>query len=181
MPALARQGVVPGAVGAALGRITDGAPLAIAMDAITFFIGSRDAALSSFHRPSAAMLSADGRLQKSIWADVKEGATVHLASPSAAVAARHIHGHQFRTTPIGVLQPLLVKFNLAADWSARGFTFETALALLGTAFGIGGVVGGFFVSAWGGLKTPARLWRRRADDRRRCGASRVWASHPCCT
>ena len=25
--------------------------------------------------------------------------------------------------------PLLVKFNLAADWAARGFTFETAMAL----------------------------------------------------
>jgi MFS family permease len=53
---------------------------------------------------------------------------------------------------MGVFMPLLVKFNLAADWSQRSFSFETALALLSTAGAIGGVVGGLFISAWGGLK-----------------------------
>jgi predicted MFS family arabinose efflux permease len=47
---------------------------------------------------------------------------------------------------------LFVKFNLAPDWSGRGFSLETALALLGTVAGIGGVVGGVLISAWGGLK-----------------------------
>jgi len=55
-------------------------------------------------------------------------------------------------TPVQVLQPLVVKFNLVADWSARGFSFETALALLGSVLGIGGVIGGSLISAWGGLK-----------------------------
>src|SRR5215510_1047390 len=54
--------------------------------------------------------------------------------------------------PTGVIVPLLVKFNLAADWTARGYTFETALALLGIMSGVGGVVGGLLVSTWGGLK-----------------------------
>jgi hypothetical protein len=49
--------------------------------------------------------------------------------------------------------PLLVKFNLAADWSARGFSYETALALLSSLVGVGGVVGGFAMSAWGGLRS----------------------------
>jgi hypothetical protein len=47
----------------------------------------------------------------------------------------------------------MLKFNLASDWSARGFTFEAALALLTSIFSIGGVVGGVFISAWGGLKS----------------------------
>ncbi|MES4787386.1 MAG: MFS transporter, partial [Nitrospiraceae bacterium] len=34
----------------------------------------------------------------------------------------------------------------------RGFTFETALALLGTTMGLGGLAGGVLISAWGGLK-----------------------------
>jgi MFS family permease len=51
-----------------------------------------------------------------------------------------------------VFEPLLIKFNLAADWAARGYTFETALAVLASVGSIGGVVGGFFISAWGGLK-----------------------------
>jgi hypothetical protein len=58
----------------------------------------------------------------------------------------------FIGAPLQVFMPLLLKFNLAADWGARGFTFETAMALLGSAAGIGGVVGGVLVSAWGGLK-----------------------------
>jgi hypothetical protein len=51
-----------------------------------------------------------------------------------------------------VFLPLLLKFNLVPDWAARGFTFETALALISSVEGIGGVVGGVFISAWGGLK-----------------------------
>src|SRR4029453_9799136 len=56
-----------------------------------------------------------------------------------------------------VITPLLVKFNLAADWTARGFTYEAALALLGTMSGIGGVAGGVLMSTWGGLK-HARIY-----------------------
>ena len=54
--------------------------------------------------------------------------------------------------PAGVIVPLLIKFNLAADWAAHDLTFETTLALLGVASGIGGVLGGLLVSTWGGLK-----------------------------
>jgi MFS transporter, DHA3 family, macrolide efflux protein len=45
-----------------------------------------------------------------------------------------------------------VRFTLITDWTARGFSYETALALLGSASGIGGVVGGVLISSWGGLK-----------------------------
>jgi len=55
-------------------------------------------------------------------------------------------------TPVVILLPLLVKFTLAADWVARGFSYESALATLSTALGVGGVAGGIVVSAWGGLK-----------------------------
>ena len=51
-----------------------------------------------------------------------------------------------------VLYPILVKFQLAPDWTARGMQFETVYALLTTIASIGGVVGGLFISAWGGLK-----------------------------
>jgi MFS transporter, DHA3 family, macrolide efflux protein len=48
---------------------------------------------------------------------------------------------------------LLVKFNLAPNWTARGLTFETTLALLGMAGGVGGLTGGLLVSTWGGLRS----------------------------
>ncbi|HKD74268.1 MAG TPA: hypothetical protein VKB76_02185, partial [Ktedonobacterales bacterium] len=51
-----------------------------------------------------------------------------------------------------VLEPLLVKFNLQHDWMSHGFTFAAALALVGSVTNIGGVIGGFAISAWGGLK-----------------------------
>ncbi|MEO5953661.1 MAG: MFS transporter, partial [Chloroflexia bacterium] len=58
----------------------------------------------------------------------------------------------FASTPVGVLVPLLLKFNLADDWTRNGFTFETALALLNTLGSIGGLLGGVLISVWGGLK-----------------------------
>jgi len=153
VPALARQGWVPGAVGAALGRLTDGVALAITVDAITFFIAAATLVFLFIPSPKRSDVGVDGKLNKSIWADVKEGALYIWHRRPLLWLLGTFTVINFGTTPLGVLQPLLVKFNLAADWSARGFTFETALALLATAFGIGGVVGGFFVSAWGGLKT----------------------------
>jgi hypothetical protein len=43
-----------------------------------------------------------------------------------------------------VLWPVL-KFDLAPDWRAHGYSFESALALLGVASGVGGVIGGILV------------------------------------
>jgi len=54
--------------------------------------------------------------------------------------------------PLGVFLPLLVKVNLAADWTARGMTCETALATLNTMMAAGGLVGGVLVSLWGGAR-----------------------------
>ena len=87
----------------------------------------------------------------SIWADIKEGGMyIWRRKPMlwllGTFTVINLISGGF------VLQPLLVKFNLAGDWQARGFTFETALALLGTLASIGGVIGGVAVSAWGGLK-----------------------------
>ena len=54
--------------------------------------------------------------------------------------------------PDGLLVPLLVKFTLAPDWQARGYTFDTAFALLSVTAGIGGLIGGLLISTWGGLE-----------------------------
>jgi len=58
----------------------------------------------------------------------------------------------FVFSPLWVFFPLLVKFNLAADWTARGLTIESALATLSTINSLGGITGGVLISAWGGLK-----------------------------
>jgi hypothetical protein len=50
-----------------------------------------------------------------------------------------------------VITPLLVKFNLAADWMGAASTMKPRWRS-GTLSGIGGVVGGVLMSTWGGLK-----------------------------
>ncbi len=130
----------------------NGTPLVIAVDALTFFLCA--AVLLVVHVPSPARsdVSAGGGIEESVWADMREGARYIWQRPPllwllATFAVANLAG-----APTGVLVPLLVKFNLAPDWAARGYSFETALALLGVASGIGGVVGGALVSTWGGLK-----------------------------
>ena len=50
-----------------------------------------------------------------------------------------------------------------ARTAVRGYTFEAALALLGVASGVGGVIGGLLVSIWGGLKRKSGLRGPRPD------------------
>ena len=153
LPGLARQGVIPGGLGASLGRISDGSPLAIAVDAVTFFFAGIIPVFLFIPSPKQTDLDETGGvLKKSLWSDVKTGALyIWHRSPLLWLLVTFTVAN-FAAGPLGVFQPLLVKFNLAEDWAARGFTFETALALLATLGGVGGVVGGVFVSAWGGLK-----------------------------
>jgi MFS family permease len=132
--------------------MANGTPLVIAIDALTFFLCA--AVLLLVHVPSPTRSDADasGRVEQSLWADVREGALFIWHRPPllwllAVFAVANLAG-----APTGVVVPLLVKFNLEPDWATRGYTFETALALLGVASGVGGVIGGLLVSTWGGLK-----------------------------
>jgi DHA3 family macrolide efflux protein-like MFS transporter len=152
MPALARQGVIGGGLGAFLGRLSDGTPLAITIDAVTFFMASATLLFLFIPSPKRRDLQVEaGGKRKSLWADILEGARyIWLRRPMlwllGTFTMANLVGSFF------VLQPLLVKYNLAADWSGRGFSYETALALLTSVGGIGGVAGGIFISTWGGLK-----------------------------
>jgi DHA3 family macrolide efflux protein-like MFS transporter len=137
---------------AALGQLADGTPLAIALDAVTFFAASATLLFLHIPSPKRTDLDAEGRLNKSMWADVRQGALYIWHRRPMLWLLGSFTVVNFVSTPLGVLLPLIVKFNLAADWSARGFSFETALALIGSVLGVGGVVSGFLISTWGGLK-----------------------------
>jgi DHA3 family macrolide efflux protein-like MFS transporter len=153
LPGLARQGLVPGALGATLGQFKDGTALTMGIDTLTFFGAAATLIFLFIPSPKRDDLAAvDGQVSKSLWADVKEGALYIWRRRPLLWLLGTFTLANFVSAPMGVFQPLLVKFNLAADWAARGFTFEAALALLSTLAGIGGVAGGFFISTWGGLK-----------------------------
>ena len=153
VPALARQGKLPGGIGVLLGKLSDGTALAIGIDALTFFIAG--AVLLFLFIPSPKrtdLFEEDGQKKKSLWSDIKVGGLYIWQRRPLLWLLGTFAIANFVAGPMGVFQPLLVKFNLAADWTARGFSFETALALLTTLGGVGGLVGGVIVSAWGGLK-----------------------------
>lgn len=152
LPALARQGLVPGGLGPALASLNDGAPLAIAIDAFTFFFASIALVFLTIPSPKRTDVHADGKIKKSIWADVREGVLYIWHRRPMLWLLGTFTVVNFIAAPLGVFMPLIVKFNLAPDWLARGMTFETSLALISTVGSIGGLLGGVFISTWGGLR-----------------------------
>jgi MFS family permease len=152
LPVLAQQGYIPGAIGEWLAGISTGVALTLAVDGFTFFA----AALVPLFLfiPSPRRQDADavtGKVKKSLWADIKIGGQyIWFRRPLLWLLLTFAFVNF--TSSVFVLQPLVVKYNLAADWTARGFTFETATALLGTIASIGGVTGGVLISSLGGLK-----------------------------
>jgi hypothetical protein len=137
--------------------MSNGTPLVIGIDAVTFFLCAAVLLLVHVPSPMRGDTGANGRIAQSVWADMREGAHFIWQRPAllwllAAFAVANMAG-----APAGVIVPLLVKFNLAPDWLSHGYSFETALALLGIASGVGGVAGGVLVSTWGGL-THKRIY-----------------------
>ena len=152
IPALARQGFIAGDLGTLLARWSDGTPLAITLDAITFYFAAVVLLFLFVPSPKRADLHATDGSRKSIWADVKEGALYIWHRQPLLWLLGTFTVANLVGSPMGVFMPLIVKFNLVADWLTRGFTFETAFALIGTIGSIGGLAGGVLISAWGGLK-----------------------------
>lgn len=149
LPDLARQGVLPAFMTPDLAALTNGVPLAIGLDVFTFLLA---AAVPLFLFVPSPKRSLTDR-PKTMWADVKEGIFfIWRRRPIVWLLSAFTVANLVIAFTL-VQRPLMVKFNLAADWTARGFTFETALALLSSVAGIGGVIGGVLISAWGGLRT----------------------------
>ncbi|MCL4506905.1 MAG: MFS transporter [Chloroflexi bacterium] len=150
LPVLARGGQLPALV-SFLAQIPDGTMLAIGMDGVTFFIAALIPLFLFIPSPVRTDLKGHDGKQKSLWADIKEGIVYiwHRRSflwlLGTFTVANFVGGSQ-------ILAPLIVKFQLAPDWSVHGFQMETALALVTTAASIGGLLGGLFITSWGGLK-----------------------------
>jgi MFS family permease len=153
VPGLARQDALGPGLQTLLGGLKDGAALAMLLDALTFFGAATVLIFLFVPSPKRADLhGTDGQAQVSLWADVKTGGRYIWQRRPLLWLLGTFTVANFVSGPMGVFEPLLVKFNLAADWTARGFAFETALAMLGTVMALGGVAGGLFISVWGGLK-----------------------------
>ncbi|MGH2627739.1 MAG: MFS transporter [Anaerolineales bacterium] len=151
LPGLARQGSITGSLGARLSSLPDGTALAIGIDAATFFLAALTLTFLRIPSPHHAE-TADGKARVSIWEDVRIGARYIWDRRPLLWLLGTFTLANFAASPLEVFQPLLVKFNLAPDWSARGLTYEAALALLVSVGSVGGVAGGVLISLWGGLR-----------------------------
>lgn len=153
LPALARQSASPIPLGSSLAGLQDGTVLAIGVDVLTFLIASLTLLFVAIPSPKRAdLLVAEGQSKPSIWDDIKEGARYIWQRRPLLWLLGTFTVINFVNAPLSVLEPLIVKFNLAADWTARGYTYETAIALLGSVTGLGGLLGGVAMSVWGGFK-----------------------------
>ncbi len=153
LPSLARQGLLPSGITGSLVGIKDGSALAVGIDAVTFFIASASLIFLFVPSPKRTDLGPAGsKPKKSMWVDIKEGARyIRIRKPLLWLLATFTVIN-FASSPLEVMVPLLLKFNLAGDWQSKGFTFESALALVSTLGGLGGLIGGVVMSTWGGLK-----------------------------
>lgn len=150
LPELARQQRLPGAMIDALAGFDNGMALAIGIDAATFFLAG--AALVFLTIPSPRAVSAAAGALHTLRADVQIGIDFVRAHPAFLWLLLSFTVANLLGSPLFLFQPLLVKYNLASDWAARGLTYTQALAWLNTAAAAGGVLGGVVVSLWGGLK-----------------------------
>ncbi len=152
LPSLARQGKIGGSLGALLSTLSEGTPLAIGVDALTFFAASVTLLFLTVPSPKRFDQKASTKSSATLLADIKEGAMFIWRRRPMLWLLATLSVANLLFAFMSMLRPMLVKFDLAADWSAGGFTYETALALVSSAIGIGGIVGGLVISTWGGLK-----------------------------
>jgi MFS family permease len=144
--------LLPGSGGTQLDAIGNGVATCIAIDALTFAVSA--VVLFAVHIPSPERsdVGAGGVLETSIWSDIRAGLVyIWRRRPLLWLLATFTLANFVGGTG-SVITPLVLRFDLAADWTSRGFSYESALALVGTMSGIGGVTGGVLVSTWGGLK-----------------------------
>jgi hypothetical protein len=128
-----------------------GASLAMGVDAVTFFAASATLLFLFIPSPRRTDMAA-GQPKVSIWADIKEGALYIWRRRPMVWLLGTFSLANLTSGAMGVFFPLMIKFNLAPSWMGLNFSLESALAFLGTAAALGGVLGGVVISAWGGLK-----------------------------
>lgn len=151
LPALARAGALPPALGSVLGRLENGVPLAFGLDAASFLLAATVLALLHIPSPRDVRQAGSSGPVASLWADVRFGVEyIRRRPPLAWLLATFAVVNL--CLPLGVFVPLIVKVELAADWMARGMTYEAALAALNTTMALGGLAGGILVSLSGGAR-----------------------------
>lgn len=133
-------------------RLTQGAALALGIDAVTFVVAA--VALVKLTIPSPAPAQpADPAAAPGFWSEVFAGIRFVRSDRLLLWVLALTAAILFAFGPAGLLEPLIIQVRVADDWMRLGYSYETALAALVIAGNIGGVIGGMIISWWGGFKT----------------------------
>jgi MFS family permease len=130
--------------------LTNGIPFAFAADALSFMVAACTALALRF----PAMPVAPGP-RRSLTEDAREGFRWVLRRRPFVWLISLGSLANFTFAPLMVLLPLLARDHVAADAARAKLPFEAVLALVNTAGGLGGVLGGVVVSIVG-----LRRWRK---------------------
>jgi MFS transporter, DHA3 family, macrolide efflux protein len=118
--------------------LASGVPFAFAVDGLSFLVAALVASVIRFpkvpKRPDAA--------KTSLWGDVRAGFRWMIRRRPFLWLIANGSMVNLAFAALMLLLPLLVRDRLAADRAAHGLNFEAALALVNTAGGLGGVIGG---------------------------------------
>ena len=142
----------PGARQSPLDGTGDGVAMCIAVNGLTFAVSAAVLFAVYIPSPQRSDVGTGGKLETSIWSDIRAGLLYIWRRRPLLWLLGTFTLANFAGGTGRVVTPLFVKFNLAADWTAHGLSYEAALALIGTLSGIGGVTGGVLMITWGGLK-----------------------------
>jgi uncharacterized membrane protein len=152
LPTLLRGTTSAGGVGAWVSGLPDGTALAVGLDGATYLVAACVVSFLVVPSPSRAdLVDASGKMKRSVGEDIKEGALYIIRRPPLLWLLSLFTIANFLLFP-AVLMPLLVKFDLAPDWTAMGLSYEAALAVITTTIGVAGLAWGTIITAWGGLK-----------------------------
>jgi len=131
--------------------LSNGIPFAFAADGLTFAVAAVVATLLRFPAMPLAPAGSRGHLVDDVRAGFRWILTRRPFRWLLGVGALA----NFSIAPLMVLLPVLARDRVGADAAARHLPFEAVLALVNTAGGLGGVLGGILVSVVG-----LRAWPR---------------------
>lgn len=129
-----------------------GAPFALAADALTFLVAGISLAFLAIPSPTRG-----GGRSPGLRAHFAEGLAFLRRQPGLLWLLAVFAVSNLLLPGAFVLQPVIVRFQLARSWTALGLSYAGALAVVTSALSAGAVAGGALVSVTGGLKSGRML------------------------
>lgn len=151
LPALVRQGNIGFLQG--FGQLEIGTPIALPFVVLALTLAVIPLPFLLIPSPSRNGASAAKFSAASMLSELKVGFSFIWQRKPLLWLLLLFAAANFTSAPLEVFKPIILRFSLADSYAAHGYTFETALAFLGSLQGIGLLAGGVIVSVWGGLKS----------------------------